>query len=111
MAATTHAVLVIVRMNEDGGVIGRVSVPNICKYALWTVDERDTITFYEMLDVESSRKSIRETGRAVGFGPGLKITSADYNATHRTQIKRSGASLDMDGDCGSGVSKATYVTC
>ena len=95
VAATTHAVLVIVRMNEDGGVIGRVSVPNICKYALWTVDERDTITFYEMLDVESSRKSIRETGRAVGFGPGLKITSADFNAKHRTQIKSSGASLDM----------------
>ena len=90
ISGQTHAVLNIDRSREDGGCDGRGSV---CRtYSLWTIDETH-ITFWESLDVEASRTSMKEGGRAVGFGPGVKMALAEYGAKQRTQLKSTGATL------------------
>ena len=78
-------------------VSGRVSMPHISNYGLWTLDE-STITFYESLDVASSRESMLRGGKAVGFGEGVKLTIAEFNMKHSTQLSVTGATLDLTDD-------------
>lgn len=56
----THAVMKLLRDNEDSGIEGRDAVSR--NYNLWVVDE-STITFWEYLDEEASKLSIKATGR------------------------------------------------
>lgn len=88
---STNAVLKLCRGNEDTGFEGRDAVSR--SYHIWAIDE-EHITYWEYLDVEASKESIRTTGRAVGFGPGLKMTITEFNKTQRThKEKTTGASL------------------
>jgi hypothetical protein len=92
IAGQTHAKLKLRRTSEDSGIKGRDSV---CRnYALWTIDE-NCITFWESIDSEASRVSMKTTGRAVGIGPGVKMTIAEFNEKQRTQLAATGASLEM----------------
>ena len=76
----TFAVLHLDRSLDETGVKGRVSIPEISKYSMWTVDEEGTLTFFESLDHEASRVSMLEKGRATGVGTGLEIKLDDFNA-------------------------------
>jgi hypothetical protein len=92
ISGQTHAKLKLRRTNEDSGIKGRDSV---CRnYAFWTIDE-EYITFWESIDSEASRVSMKTTGRAVGIGPGVKMTIAEFNEKQRTQLMATGASLEM----------------
>ena len=97
IAGQTHATLNINRSNEDGGVSGRKPV---CRnYALWTVSGTDII-FWESVNVEASRVSIKAGGSAVGFGPGIKQSLSEFNAKQRTQKAPAGATLTHAGGSG-----------
>ena len=90
----THAKLQLHRENEDSGVKGRDS---ICRnYALWSIDS-DSITFWESLDVEASRASIRHGGKCVGYGPGKTEKLNEYKKTQLSQIAATGAALEFSG--------------
>ena len=92
MRGQTHAKLIVDRSNEVRGVAGRDSV---CRnYSLWTIDEK-SITFWESLDVEASRTTMKSIGRAVGYGPGVVMTLAEFNKTQRTQMAGTGARLEL----------------
>ena len=82
----TNAVIKIDRRNETPHRLGRSPVSHISNYAMWTISDQ-WITFYESLDVSASRLSIPITGRAVGFGPGHKISIVDFNKLHSTQAQ------------------------
>ena len=90
----THAVLKLERGNEDGGIEGRGAVNR--NYGLWAVNGV-AITYWESLDVVASKLSIAATGRAVGFGPGVIVTIADFNAKQRTQLLETGGALEFAG--------------
>lgn len=64
-------------------VSGRVSVPHISNYGLWTLDE-SAITFYESLDVASSRESMRWSGRRIWRGRKAYYFGVQYEAQHAT---------------------------
>ena len=87
-----HAKLKLRRGNEDSGIKGRDSVNR--NFGMWTIDE-GSITFFESLDVLKSKASMATTGRAVGYGPGVKMTLAEFNEKQRTQIAPTGATLEM----------------
>ena len=89
----TFAVLHLDRSLDETGVKGRVSIPEISKYSMWTVDEEGTLTFFESLDHEASRVSMLEKGRATGMGTGLEIKLDDFNAKHRKHTQNTKASL------------------
>ena len=89
----TFAVLHLDRSLDETGVKGRVSIPEISKYSMWTVDEEGTLTFFESLDHEASRVSMLEKGRATGMGTGLEIKLDDFNAKHRKHTQNTEASL------------------
>jgi hypothetical protein len=88
----THAKLQLQRGNEDSGIKGRDPVSR--NFGMWSIDEEE-ITFWESLDVEASKESLNTTGRAVGYGPGVKMTIADFNEKQRTQLAPTGATLEM----------------
>jgi hypothetical protein len=90
ISGQTHATLNINRSNEDGGVIGRK--PFCRNYALWTVDDTH-ITFWESVDAEASQLSISNGNSAVGFGPGIKQTLAEFDEKQRSQRAPTGATL------------------
>ena len=93
MPGHTFAVLHLDRALDDTGVKGRVSIPEISKYSMWTVDEEGTLTFFESLDHEASRVSMLEKGRATGMGMGLEIKLDDFDAKHRKHTQNTEASL------------------
>jgi hypothetical protein len=88
----THAVMKLQRANEDSGIKGRDTVSR--SYHLWVVD-KSTITFWEYLDEEASKMSIKATGRATGIGPGVTMAIAEFNKTQRTQQKQTGGALEF----------------
>jgi hypothetical protein len=90
IAGQTHATLNIDRSNEDGGVGGRK--PFCRNYALWTIDDTH-ITFWESVNIEASRASIKAGGSAVGFGPGVRQALSEFDEKQRTQIAPTGATL------------------
>ena len=77
----TFAVLHLDRSLDETSIKGRVSIPEISKYSMWTVDEEGTLTFFESLDHEASRVSMLEKGRAMGMGTGLKIKLDEFDAS------------------------------
>jgi hypothetical protein len=95
IAGQTHAVLNINRPNinrpmEDSGVSGREPV---CRnYSLWTIND-DEITFYESIDIEASRESMKAGGGAVGYGSGIKHDREEFSTKQRTQVADTGATL------------------
>jgi hypothetical protein len=90
IAGQTHAVLNIKRSNEDSGVKGRDPV---CRnYSLWTIDDHH-ITFWESLDTEASRASMKAGGSVVGYGPGIKHELQEFSKKQRTQVAETGATL------------------
>ena len=91
-----YAILKVDRKRERAAP-GRVSVPQISNYGLWTIDE-DSITFYESLDVASSKELMSSGGQAVGFGEGVKMTLSEFNKKHSTQQGVTGATLDLASD-------------
>ena len=44
-----------------------------------------TLTMWEAFDASATRKSIAAGGPAVGYGPGIAMTVAEYNSTQRSQ--------------------------
>jgi hypothetical protein len=90
IAGQTHAMLNMNRSNEDGGVSGRDPV---CRnFGFWTIN-RQYITFYESLDVEASRASMKAGGSPVGYGSGIKHELEEFSTKQRTQMAETGATL------------------
>ena len=89
----TFAVLHLDRDLDDTGVKGRVGIPEISKYSMWTVDEEGTLTFFESLDHEASRVTMLQKGRATGMGTGLQIKLDEFDAKHRKHTQNTEASL------------------
>jgi hypothetical protein len=87
-----------VNRRTERPVPGRVSIPHITNYSLWTVDE-ERITFYESLDVAASRDSMSGGGKTVGFGVGMQLPLSEFNRKHRTHLGDTGATLDLTADC------------
>ena len=78
-------------------VAGRVSIPQISNYGLWTIGE-ECITFYESLDGAASRESMSGGGKAVGFGEGMQLPLSEFNKKHSTQLGVTDATLDLTSD-------------
>ena len=72
--AQTYAKLNVVRGN-DKQVAKRSSFPH--HYHLHTADS-SSITFWEYLDPAASVVSIKESGQAVGYGPGAKESLVEF---------------------------------
>mmetsp|Transcript_36418 Transcript_36418/g.72193 ORF Transcript_36418/g.72193 Transcript_36418/m.72193 type:complete len:623 (+) Transcript_36418:152-2020(+) len=88
--AQTYAELKVDRGNDEQ-VVGRASFPR--HYHLHTVAS-GSITFWEYLDPAASEISIKTTGRAVGYGPGVTETLTEFDTKRRSQVeKETGASL------------------
>lgn len=88
--AQTFSELNVDRSN-DKQVIGRESFPR--HYHLHTV-ALTSITYWEYLDPAASEVSIKETGRAVGYGPGVTEALTEFDKKRRSQISReTGATL------------------
>ena len=80
-----------VNRSNDKQVIGRESFPR--HYHLHTV-ALTSITYWEYLDPAASAVSIKETGRAVGYGPGVTEALTEFNKKRRSQNAREkGATL------------------
>ena len=91
-----YGIITLNRKNQTRPLPGRSPVPNISNYAMWTVTD-EVITFWESLDVEASKRSIIETGRAKGFGPGLVIPLIVFDEKHSTRaLESTGATLEMN---------------
>ena len=100
ISGQTHAKLKVNRSAEDSGIVGRDSV---CRnYGMWTLDGK-SITFWESLDLKASKETMKRTGRAVGYGPGVKMSFKEFNETQRTQLTATGAALEMQDGTSSAV--------
>ena len=95
LKAQTNGILSLNRCNQGKGrSIKRKPVPGISNYSVWSVTP-EVITFWESLDIKASYESMLVTGQAVGFGPGYKISIAEFNKEHRTGAAETGASLSF----------------
>ena len=94
VAGQVHTKLKLNRRNEDKGIAGRNPVNR--NFSLWTVSH-DVITFWEALDVDASRLAMSEGRRALGYGPGISMSIAEFNATQLTQLAPTAAAVEMVG--------------
>lgn len=60
-------------------------------------NDGECLTLWESLDRKAPPVSLRETGRAAGFGPGLRIHFLDFNSRHRTLGPETGVNLAFTG--------------
>ena len=92
VSGQTHAKLKVNRSMEDSGISGRDPLSR--NYGMWTVDD-EYIIFWESLDAKASKETLLSTGRAVGYGPGERMSIKEFNKTQRTQVMPTGAALEM----------------
>lgn len=95
----TMAHVFVAKNKEEKVKTKRTAVKDIMQKGLIVVDApNESFTFYESLDVERSKLSFASNSPfPVGFGSGLKISFANFNAKHRTRTSRMGDTIVEDG--------------
>lgn len=86
------------RSKEGGVVEERNAVAR--DHLVWGVTQdqssgEETLKMWELLDEEKSRDSIRNGGKAVGYGPRIQMSITEFNENQRSHSKDTGVQLSQ----------------